>query len=720
MKLYVATNGNDAWSGQKKDPTKNDGPFATLTRARDAAREARKTFPADDIEIILRGGEYALSQTLILNREDGHSRERPVIWRAEEDEEVIISGSVPVIGWRRLTTEPSHLHPHARGKVWVADIPAGTTHPHTLYLKNRTLPRARCEGFARTPQPEETKERTHFLIGFPEGAMKNWPDLAHVEVMVIPQWTWTMNILPIASVDEKKGLAETAVPCTYSLQPNYRTANTWVENTLAVLREPGMWVCNPDEGLIYYWPEKDEPESGIRAGSQTELIRIEGDIHEQAGCDHPVIGIEFRNITFTNGERLSWHGQTGMGLQHDWDLHDAPTALVRLRGAMGCTFVGCSFRDSASGGLRMDLTARKNRVHGCTFAHLGGTGITLAGYGLGAKDVNRENEIINCHIHHIGEVWWHSPGIFVWQSGSNHIAHNLIHNTPYTGIVCSGRICCNRNGKAECSGSIRWHEVDAILGADFKQVAWHRMDSWRKDWLLREPLLHSRENRIEYNHIHNVMEIMGDGNGIYISGTGGGNMVRGNVIHDCPSPSFAEGIRCDDDQHDTIIEGNLLYRLGGLATGITIKGVNTIRNNIVASPLINKTHRGMISLEVGPLLGATIERNIIYTETAEQCFYAQKRLGCHGEGPEPLLRDAHTDNNLYHCTTDAQHAVTHITQEQAVGVEKASLAADPLFVNAAACDFRLQPNSPAFRLGFQPIDPDKAGYCDDIPHPTGE
>ena len=44
-----------------------------------------------------------------------------------------------------------------------------------------------------------------------------------------------------------------------------------------------------------------------------------------------------------------------------------------------------------------------------------------------------------------------------------------------------------------------------------------------------------------------------------------------------------------------------------------------------------------------------------------------------------------------------------------------SLIADPLFVNAAQDDYRLQPNSPAFKLGFQPIPVEKIGpYKDEL------
>ncbi|MBM4084153.1 MAG: hypothetical protein FJ272_05135, partial [Planctomycetes bacterium] len=46
---------------------------------------------------------------------------------------------------------------------------------------------------------------------------------------------------------------------------------------------------------------------------------------------------------------------------------------------------------------------------------------------------------------------------------------------------------------------------------------------------------------------------------------------------------------------------------------------------------------------------------------------------------------------------------------QSLGMDKHSLIADPLFVNPDKDDYRLRPDSPAFKLGFQPIPIEKIG-----------
>jgi hypothetical protein len=241
---------------------------------------------------------------------------------------------------------------------------------------------------------------------------------------------------------------------------------------------------------------------------------------------------------------------------------------------------------------------------------------------------------------------------------------------------------------------------------------WHQ--AWYPDWKRRNRLYHGHGNILEYNDIHHVMQIMGDGNGIYISGTGAGNVVRFNAIHDCPSATMAEGLRCDDDQHETTLHGNIIYGIGGFATGITTKGINEISNNIIACGASERTRRGYISLEVGPLFGSKVKNNILYaTRAAHALYYQGPRI--HGEGPLPLLRDCEADSNLYWCLEDPTRCRKHLEVERQFGIEQKSLVADPLFVDPTKGDFRLQPDSPARRLGFRDIEFRLIGPTENLP-----
>jgi len=96
--LYVATNGNDQWSGRLASPAADsrDGPQATLAGALRTARQARQTNAAqaaDGIAILLRGGTHVLSAPVELTPEDsGASAKAPLIIAAYESEKPILSG----------------------------------------------------------------------------------------------------------------------------------------------------------------------------------------------------------------------------------------------------------------------------------------------------------------------------------------------------------------------------------------------------------------------------------------------------------------------------------------------------------------------------------------------------------------------------------------------------------------------------------------------------
>jgi len=392
------------------------------------------------------------------------------------------------------------------------------------------------------------------------------------------------------------------------------------------------------------------------------------------------------------------------GLQHDWDMHDRDHALFRLRGTENCVIEDCHFTHSGGGAIRIDLHGQENRISGNHIEYIGGTGILLCGYGPGKKDVNRKNLITRNRIHHTGRIYSHSPGIFVWQSGENRVANNLIHHTPYTAIIVSG--CMThffaRPDARELVRTIRWHEVGGGPGKKTLQQV--------------RPFLHTHDNLIEYNEIHHAMEQLGDGNGIYVRGAGAGNVIRRNYIHHLVAPMHMQAaIRTDGGQRDTLIAANLIYKC--TSQGIMLKLNNRCENNIVAD-LIAPPRGYYLALREGPMTGAVIKRNIFYSSTEACTFIDELRPG-RGKNSEDRrgrklarARDADTDYNIYHCAANGNLGERLLEKQQGDGVDTHSLAVDPLFVDPANGDFRLRPDSPALKLGFVPIDLSKVGLRD--------
>ena len=541
-------------------------------------------------------------------------------------------------------------------------------------------------------------------------------------LLTIPSCDYEMNILPIASVEEHTGLARTGLSPSRPIgRVKYFDQTLWVENIMEALDQPGEWVFSPAQRKIYFWPRNEQPGDNILAPRLTELVRVEGKIDYDGPEDKPVTGLVFQGLTFAHTERFPWQGYTGWNLQHCWEMFDRPTAALRFRGASRCVVRDCRFTATAGTGVRLDLTCRKNRIIGNEFSHVGAVAILLAGYGPGTKDANDHNEVINNWIHHTGEVYWASPAIMVWQSGNNHVANNLIHNTPYTGIVVNGRVSMGRDDlSGDASRAVRWSEIgDAKTSFDWSE------------WYLYEKFLHARENRVEKNDIHHVMESMGDGNGIYISGCGRANHIYQNFVHDCTGTHMGAGIRCDDVQNETIVEGNVIHRIHSVQVGVSMTGKNDFLNNIIAdiipSPRVMRPENivhGYICVPglypYGPnnskldITGARIERNIIYSPRKDYLPVLEYRS--FSTGPGDRLKGTRTDHNLYWCPKDPNWGQRYLNEQQARGVENGSLCADPGFVDIEKGDLRLKPGSPAWKLGFQRIDISKIGLLPNHPY----
>lgn len=689
--FHVSPIGADTWSGTLSEPNeqRTDGPFATLERARDAVRQLRER-RSKDVTVLVRGGTYRLTRTVVFGPDDSGPGDSMVTYAAWPGETPVFTSGQEITSWKPLTEAPPGLPEKAFGHVQVADVSGRF---HALFDADGLLPRARSTGFI--PRDGGSRDELHF----PAGRLKNWPNIEDIEIVVRPHHAWIVNILPLKSVDEPQQIARTSIAATYAMNGLHflrDTESCWVENALEELDEPGEWVLNTKQGRLYLWPRND---SRVLAPGLTELIRIEGAIDKLGPTDTPVRNIRFQGLTFMHGDRYSI-ARDDAGLQHDWDMHDKANALVRLRGTENCSIEQCRFAHSGSGAIRVDLHGQRNTISGNHIEHMGGAGILLCGYGPGTKDVNRKNLVANNHIHHVGRIYSHSPGIMVWQSGENRIANNLVHHTPYTAMIISGCMTdfFTKRGR-ELGRTIRRHEI-ARLPRQPQLEDVH-------------PYLHTHDNVVEYNEIHHAMEMLGDGNGIYIRGAGAGNVIRRNYIHHLVAPmKMQAAIRTDGGQRDTLIAENVIYKC--TSQGIILKLNNRCENNIVAD-IIAPPRGYYLSVREGPMTGGTIKRNIFYSSSGT-CTFIDELPPARGRVTEDrrgralaASRQADTDRNIYYCAASPQLGTQLLEKQQAGGVDTESLAVDPMFVDPANGDFRLSPDSPALQLGFVPIDLSQAG-----------
>ena len=144
-----------------------------------------------------------------------------------------------------------------------------------------------------------------------------------------------------------------------------------------------------------------------------------------------------------------------------------------------------------------------------------------------------------------------------------------------------------------------------------------------------------------------------------------------------------------------LIENNIVYNCKSAGFHQHYGRENIVRNTIWAFNRENELMR----TRVEPHISFIFERNIVY-------FNQGRLLGSNWSGGQYTMR-----GNLYYDTRgkDIRFAGQSFDEWQAAGKDKGSIIADPLSVNASNFDFRLTPNLPALKLGFQPIDMSTVG-----------
>jgi len=168
-------------------------------------------------------------------------------------------------------------------------------------------------------------------------------------------------------------------------------------------------------------------------------------------------------------------------------------------------------------------------------------------------------------------------------------------------------------------------------------------------------------------------------------------VIRNNVFHDIWSSTYGGwAIYFDEGSTGVVAENNVAYRCKSNGFHQHYGKNNTLRNNIFA--LSQEAQIARTRKEDHFTLA--FERNIVYWKEG-------KLLSGNWDGDQ-----FRWEKNLFWNPAGTK-GLPEAWKEK--GLDKESVIADPLFVDPDKGDFTLKPDSPALKLGFQPIDVSKVG-----------
>ena len=276
--FYVATDGDDAWSGTRKTPNKekSDGPFATLTRARGAVRQLKKSnqLPGEGVIVVVSAGNYSIDKPLVFASEDSGTHTAPIVYRAAKDEAVRIFGGKRVTNWKPVTDAAvlGELGEAARGHVRRADLkalgvtdfgsPAGGGSELFFNGKPMTLSRWPNEGFepivdvlGKTEvDVRGTKGCREGIFTYKGDRPKRWINERDAWVHGYWFWDWSEQRHKIKAIDVERRSIEVQTP--YHSYGYRKGQWFYAFNLLSEIDQPGEWYVDRERGLLYFWPPR--------------------------------------------------------------------------------------------------------------------------------------------------------------------------------------------------------------------------------------------------------------------------------------------------------------------------------------------------------------------------------------------------------------------------------------------------------------------------------
>ncbi len=653
--IYVSTRGNDKWNGSEKKPV------ASLVRAQELARAyGRDT----SVDIVFEDGIYYLPGTVQFTGQDSKDYPATVTLRARHEGKAVISGGQQIrLDWKQEA-----------GNIYVASVPAGMDIDQ-LYVAGLRQP------MARFPNAQPGKQRNvydtwvldHQAQPNPEmdplqperiALWKN-PEGGYVHAMHTALWGdmhWEIKGKNEDGTLQLEGGWQNNRPS--GMHPLYR----FVENIKEELDVPGEWYYDRSESKLYYMPlpEIDLDEAKV------EIVRLKHLIEFNGTKENPVRGIHLQGLTFKHTARTFMENKEQL-LRSDWTMYRG--GAIVFNGAEECSVENCEFDHLGGNTIFVNNYNRYLTVRGCYIHHSGANGIVFVGdpdmvrsplfrYGNqnyetmdmtpGSLGDNYPQDcwVDDCLITMTGRDEKQTAPVQISMSQRIRVSHCSIYDVPRAGI--------NIN-----EGTFGGHVIEFcdVFNTVLETGDHGSFNSWGRDrfWT---PDVVTISDQVA---LHPDMQYW--------------DVLEPNVLR-------YNRWRCDHGWDVDLDDGSSFYRIycnlllnGGLKMREGYDRVAT--NNII---LNNSLHPHVWVRNSDDVF----KHNIVFT--AYQPAVMNSALGESDRWGKEL------DYNLF---ATGQAAMRKFAVH---GADAHSVSADPLFVNPGQGDFRVRPESPAFKIGFRNFD----------------
>lgn len=393
------------------------------------------------------------------------------------------------------------------GEFWAVDVPEakdGTWDFRVLVVDGRIAERARLpeEGsfehlskfdvtymsaagghWQRPPTDEELT-----TMRYKPEDLGPWLDTNNAELVI--SHMWSESFVGVAANDSATHTLRFKTKAT-SPPGAFRVNRYVVYNIREGLKHPGQWYLDRTAGKVVYWP---------RPGEDMTKVRVFAPVVQKIFAAHFSKPRDAKELDSQKGPcfrhlKLSVTDIPAANASFGGVNHPPAVELIRADGAvledLEVTAVGGWFlKDNRSS----DVTVRNCHIH-----HVGTSGIRL-GYGSGLVEGNR--------VHHVGLLCNNGVGMYISGGADYHIRRNIVHNTPYSGMIVGGR---------------------------------------------------GQNYRVEENLVYRAMRVLHDGAAFYC-GSSLGLVLRRNVVRDIEAVGKGYGASAyylDEKSENCLVEGNV-------------------------------------------------------------------------------------------------------------------------------------------------------------------